>query len=197
MISDLKKLFETTTNNRHVAFTFGRFSVPHIGHGGLIKTLMKTAKEEGCEWFLFASKTHDHDRNPLTYQQKIEWLIKIFPILEEHLVTDYTIKTYLDTARFLFKEGFRSATVVVGEDDLDEIKNLLLKYNNTFDDDGFGYNFVPLNFVPALRKATATQARMDAIEGNEEQFYKDTGVNPKLKVDGLTLYQSIKYGMSK
>ncbi len=184
------------TNTKTVVFSFGRFSVPHRGHAGLIRTIIKNAKMQKCNWFLFASKTHDHHKNPLTYEQKISWLYKLFPILKNHLIEDEDVRTYLQAAEYLYKKGYRNAIIVVGEDDLKNIKELITKYNS-IDEEGNGYKYVSLHFIPAPRITSATIARLDVKEDNLEKFTKDTGVNSDLKVDGLNLFQTVKFGMDR
>jgi hypothetical protein len=193
----LTELFEQNkiTNPTHVVWSFGRFSVPHRGHSGLIRIIIKTAKTAKCNWRLFASKTHDSQRNPLTYAQKVSWLYKLFPVLKGHLVEDENVRTYLQAAEYLYKKGFRSATIVVGEDDIDNIRDLLTKYNS-IDEEGNGYKFAPITFIPAPRITSATIARLDVANNDPAKFQKDTGVDPSLKVDGETLFQAIKYGLS-
>src|SRR5271157_3818836 len=100
------KLFELfkpkLKNEGHVVWSFGRFSVPHKGHAALIRTIIKTAKTQGASWRLFASKTHDHKRNPLTYDQKVSWLYKLFPVLRGHLVENPDVRTYIQAGAYLY-----------------------------------------------------------------------------------------------
>jgi hypothetical protein len=185
------------TNKHHAVWCFGRFSVPHKGHAGLIRTMMRTAYKQSSTWFLFASKSHDHTRNPLSYEQKIKWLYKLFPILGDHLIEDESIRTYMQAAAYLYDQGYRTATVVVGEDDLADIKEMLTKYNGhqPEHEGGVYYHFTSLTFVPAPRITSATSAREDVMNNDIKSFTKDTGVSPATKVDGQNLFNTVKRGL--
>ncbi|AGS80951.1 cytidylyltransferase [Caulobacter phage Cr30] len=105
----------------HVAFTFGRFSIPHKGHGKLFEKLKEEAN--GGDFIAFASLSNDSERNPLVFEDKAYFVREFFNV-------------ELTPARTLFEaienlqKKYKSATFVVGEDRFVEFKKLLEKYSD-------------------------------------------------------------------
>ena len=176
-------------NIKKVAFTFGRLNPPHFGHHALIQTLQKTAQQQGCDWFLFVSAKTGDEKNPLTYEQKIWWIQALFPETKGHIINDASIKTPLIAATWLYKQGYRAATFVAGEDDMtsygDMIKggNAHGQKNPNSVKAGKGFIFNPLDFAISPRLASATNARRNVTDGDPEAFVRSIlgpKINPKL-----------------
>ena len=187
----MKNLSESN-NNPHISWAFGRMGVPHYGHAALIKTLTATAK--GGAWALFLSKSHDSKKNPLEYDEKLQWIYTLFPHTQGHVVEDKSIRTFLEAASYLYEKGFRSATFVAGEDDIIKMKKTLLEYNGKETASGY-YNFEPLTFMPAPRLTSSTNAREAAKAGDMEAFERATHVSPNITVNNKTLFQTVRDGM--
>ena len=67
-----------------------------------------------------------------------------------------------------------------------------------------GREHVVLNFVSSgerdpdagdISGISGTKARHAAEQGNEAEFQKATGVSPRVRVNGMTLYQSLRKAM--
>ena len=188
----LREIFEAPKNKKHVVFCFGRMNPPHYGHLSLISAVANNADKS--DWFVFTSKSQDRKKNPLPYANKIAWLRRLFPQLGKHLITDPTIKTYLQAASYLYSQGYTSATFIAGDDDLKLMQEPLEQYNGVRSRHG-EYNFQPLTFVANPRETSATSARIAAIEGDEEAFIKATGVASDITVNGLSLFQATRAGL--
>ena len=176
----------------HVSFFFGRLSPPHFGHRGLIQTTITSAKAGA--WAGFLSKSHDNKKNPLTYDQKLNWVYTLYPETKGHIVEDPSIKTFLQAAAYLYSKGFRSATFVAGEDDMAQMRPVLEKYNGKEMGHGF-YSFNPLTFMESPRLTSATNARQAAKDGDPDAFERATQVPQNLTVDGKTLFQTVRLGL--
>jgi hypothetical protein len=176
----------------HVSFFFGRLSPPHFGHRGLIQTTITSAKAGA--WAGFLSKSHDNKKNPLTYDQKLNWVYTLYPETKGHIVEDPSIKTFLQAAAYLHSKGFRSATFVAGEDDMAQMRPVLEKYNGKEMGHGF-YSFNPLTFMESPRLTSATNARQAAKDGDPDAFERATQVPQNLTVDGKTLFQTVRLGL--
>src|ERR1700679_2218713 len=116
------RLFEIE-QPKGVVFSFARMNPPHFGHLGLIQTMAKEAQRRGYDWKLFVSSKHEPEKNPLTYEQKVYWINKLFPEVKGHLVVDPSIKNPLTAATYLYTHGYRSAVFVAGEDDMEVYGN--------------------------------------------------------------------------
>lgn len=123
------KSFKTFTESHinEIVITFGRFQPPNIGHETLFQKVVKEA--QGKKYAIFASQTHDPKKNPLSYEDKIKFLRKIFPKYGRNIIEDKQIKTVLDAAVKLNKQGFTKLTLVCGSDRVKEFETLLNRYN--------------------------------------------------------------------
>ncbi len=81
---------------KHVAFAFGRFNPPTVGHKKLIDAVVN-ASNSG-DFYIFTSQSQDPDKNPLDYQTKVSFLKKLFPDIQDKIVYDNTIKNVLQAA---------------------------------------------------------------------------------------------------
>ena len=62
-------------SDSHIAFTFGRFNPPTIGHEKLINAV----KAAAGKYRIYISKTHNAVKNPLDYNTKMQYLNAMFP----------------------------------------------------------------------------------------------------------------------
>ena len=106
-------------------FSFGRMNPPTTGHGKLIKKVMSVAKKVGGIPMIYASKTEDKKKNPLTYKTKIAVLTNVFGNI---INTDTTIKTPFDVLEYLNDKKFSKVVFVVGSDRVVEFKRNMSKY---------------------------------------------------------------------
>jgi hypothetical protein len=182
------------TGGNHISFCFGRMNPPHYGHEGVINTVSATAK--GGSWAIFVSKSHDSNKNPLPYTEKVQWIYALYPQVRGHLVEDPAIKTVLQAAAHLFHKGFTSATFVAGEDDMEQMSRLLKDYNGV-EGKGHGYyKFEPLTFAVSARLTSATSARQAAKDNDPDAFERATRVPTNITVHGKTLFQAVRSGMN-
>ena len=183
----------TDQHSQHVSFCFGRLNPPHFGHQGLMQTVQTSAK--GGAWFIFVSKSHDNNKNPLSYPDKLKWISTLYPQVKGHLVPDPEIRTVLQAAAYLYGKGYRTATFVAGEDDMPQMRKLLEDYNGIEGKSHGMYAFDQLTFVESPRLTSATNAREAARNNDAEAFERATQVSPNIIVDGKTLMQAVRAGM--
>ena len=112
---------------KHATFTFGRFNPPTTGHQKLVDAVKKHAEATGGEHHIFASHSQDKAKNPLSFDEKVGFMKKMFPKTNVH--SSHTVKNVLDAAKHLQAKGVTHGTLVVGSDRVDEFHNLLSKYN--------------------------------------------------------------------
>jgi len=106
-------------------FSFGRMNPPTTGHGKLIKKVMSVAKKEKGIPMIYASKTEDKKKNPLTYKTKIAVLTNVFGNI---INTDTTIKSPFAVLDDLNDKKFSKVVFVVGSDRVAEFKRNMSKY---------------------------------------------------------------------
>lgn len=173
----IRDLFEDT--NKHVTFCFGRFNPPTLGH----KKLFDTMKKEGGEMKIFTSQSQDKKKNPLSYEQKIDYLRKLFPQYNGNIIEDRNLNVIHKVAAYLYDNGYRHATFVAGSDRFDAMKKILKDYNGVEGPHGM-YDFDTLDFknsgeredgAEGVEGISGTKAREAAVTGNVKDFTKYTG----------------------
>lgn len=181
---------------KHVAFAFGRFNPPTIGHKKLIDTVVDASN--GGNFYIFTSQTQDPDKNPLDYQTKVNFLKKLFPDIQDKIVYDITIKNVLQAADKLKANGYTDATFVCGSDRIPEFTKLLNAWNGMDKTPRFGI----LNIVSSgeredgaegVEGVSASMAR-EFVKNNDFESFKGTVPNnPQLAKE---LFDAVKQGMA-
>ena len=134
---------------REVYFTFGRMNPPTVGHGKVMDALaMKSGK---ADYKVFVSQSQDAKKNPLSYSDKIKHTRKMFPKHARNIMVDKSVKTAINAMVALYDQGYKSVTMVVGDDRITEFEVLLKKYNGTKARHGF-YNFKNIRIVSAGKR---------------------------------------------
>lgn len=123
---------------RTVYFTFGRMNPPTIGHGKLLDKLAQAAGRNPYRVFL--SQSNDKKDNPLTYNDKIKHVRKMFPKHARQVMVNKKVITPFHALSALYDEGFRKVVMVAGSDRIQEYDLRLNKYNGAKSKHGF-YNF--------------------------------------------------------
>ena len=113
---------QTAANNqedKHVAITFGRFNPPHAGHGKLLDAVKSHGGDSG-NYRIYPSRSQDHKKNPLSAQQKVDHMRKIFPSHKEKIQNNEAHRNIFDVMRDLHDEGHEPVTMLVGDDRVKE-----------------------------------------------------------------------------
>lgn len=181
---------------KHVAFAFGRFNPPTVGHKKLIDAVVNAA--DGGDFYIFTSQSQDPDKNPLDYQTKVNFLKKLFPDIQDKIVYDNTIKNVLQAADKLKASGYTNATFVCGSDRIPEFTKLLNTWNGMDKTPRFGV----LNIVSSgeredgaegVEGVSASMAR-EFVKNNDFESFKGTVPNnPQLAKE---LFDAVKQGMA-
>jgi phosphopantetheine adenylyltransferase len=135
---------EVIQEAKSVAFAFGRFNPPTIGHEKLIK---KVRSVPANDYRIFLSRSEDPQKNPLSPQEKLKIMKKMFPANASKIEINKT-NMVLDLATDLYKKGFKEIKMVAGSDRVREFETILKKYNNKTNRHGF-YNFDKIEVISA------------------------------------------------
>jgi len=184
--------------DRSVAFTFGRFNPPTIGHEKLIS---KVAMQPTNDYRIYVSRSYDGNKNPLKPNDKLLYLKKMFPKFASKIKLNPS-NMVLEILTDLYNLGYRSLTMVVGSDRINEFSTILKKYNNVKSRHGF-YNFNNIKVVSAGDRdpdeegaigMSASKLRTYAQTGDYSSFSK--GI-PNLSVkDKKDLFNDVRKGMN-
>lgn len=158
-------------SEKNLVVGYGRFNpiTGKNGHGKVYEKVLQLAAKNNCEGMIWTTSTQDNKKNPLKPEEKMKFLKKAFPKVDV-VLTKGTILNEL--AR---RSPINKFILVVGGDRIDEFKNLILKYNHG------DYDIKQLEVVSVgergNRAISATQMRKWALEGNKEEFFKNTSEN--------------------
>jgi len=142
---ELKSLSKITeARGRHIAFTFGRFNPPTIGHE---KLLNKVAAQRADQYIIYLSRSEDSAKNPLAFREKVAVMKRMFPRHAGKIAVSNSNKVF-DILIELYKKKFTEITMVVGSDRVREFDTIIKRYNGDKNKHGY-YNFDRISVVSA------------------------------------------------
>jgi len=177
---------------KRVVITFGRFNPPTIGHEKLIDAVAKIAGTD--DYKIFTSHTKDKKKNPLSSEQKVGYMKKMFPKHKNNIMLDTDLKTIIKVLQSLQGE-YSDLTLVVGSDRVSEMDTLIQRYNET------EYTFRTLETKSAGERdpdsddvsgMSASKLRVAAADNDLELFSKGM---PKSYKDSKELFNAVRKGM--
>ena len=178
---------------------FGRFNPPTIGHEKLLKAAATQAKREDADLAIYPSRTQDKKKNPLEPKTKIGFMKTMFPDYQENIFDDNNAKTIFDVLTAKYQVGYKSVTIMVGQDRLAEFQRLAQKYNGSD-----LYDFEEIKVVSAgardpdaddVSGMSASKLRAYAAEDDFTAFSK--GVPNKMTViQKKEMFNAVRKSMS-
>ena len=181
---------------KSVAFTWGRFNPPTIGHE---KVINKVKSQPTNDYKIFLSRSNDPKKNPLSPKDKLSIMKKMFPSHARNIEINQT-NMILDIATMLYKKGYSDVTMVAGSDRVREFENILTKYNGVSSRHGM-YNFDNIKVVSAGERdpdadgasgMSASKMRAAAAKGDIKSFEK--GLPRGADADGIM--KQVRKGMN-
>lgn len=181
--------------SKSVVFAFGRFNPPTTGHELLIKVVQKLAKSHNADHVIYASRTQDKKKNPLSVDRKIHYLKLMFKGVNFAAANDQE-RSFLEVAKSLNKK-YKNIIMVAGSDRVPEYEKLLNKYNHDL------FNYDTIQVVSAGERdpdaddasgMSASKMRAVAVKGNYTEFKK--GLPSSVRdIDGKLLMNEIRHAM--
>ena len=184
-------------NNKKIVFAFGRFQPPTIGHELLITSVKHIAEQQGADHAIYVSKTQDSKSNPLSVEQKIAYLRKMFPGVN-FVACDATVRTPIEAAKSL-NGKYQELIMVAGSDRVANFEKLLNDYN------GKEYQYAMLRVVSAGERdpdaddatgMSGTKMRAAAVADDLQTFMQGLPGTISEK-DAMNLMELIKQGLQK
>lgn len=163
--------------DKHIVTTFGRVNPPTIGHEKLFNHVKSLADSEGADHDIRVSHSHDKKKNPLSQDQKLHHLRKMFP--EHHFSgSSKESPSFLTHLKELHNKGYSHVTFVAGSDRVPEYQKLVDKYNKP-EKEGGEFHFKRIKVVSAGHRdpdaegaegMSASKMREHAQQGNYHSF---------------------------
>lgn len=181
--------------SKTVVFAFGRFNPPTTGHQLLVEFVKKLASQKRADHLIYASRSHDEKKNPLTLDRKLHYLGLMFPGTN-FAGASAAQPTFIQAAAAI-NSRYRNLVMVAGSDRVPEYKKILEKYN------GKDFNYDSIQVVSAGERdpdsddvsgMSASKMRALAQKGNFEQFKQ--GVPSRMRdIDARRMMNDVREGM--
>jgi len=176
---------------------FGRFNPPTVGHEKLLDATKRQAK--GGDYKIYPSRSEDPKKNPLSPDEKISYMRKMYPKHDERIVNDEDMRSIFDVLKKANEDGYSNVNIMVGADRQSEFEKLATKYNGEL------YDFGEINVISAgerdpdaegIEGMSASKLRKAAVDGDFSAF--KTGVPKALDDESAEkLFNTIRKKMGK
>ena len=185
---------ELLEDRSSIAFTFGRFNPPTIGHEKLVDAVKDAG---GSSYRVYVSQSHDSKKNPLDPTAKLGYLKTMFPGVKFELVG-----TVLKIVTGLHDEGWKNIILVVGSDRVADFERLLNDYNGVEDKPHGYYNFDSIEVKSAGQRdpdaegaegMSASKMRVAATEDDYNSFKNGL---PSGFRGGEEMFNAVRKGMN-
>ena len=186
---------KTEAKGKSIAFAFGRFNPPTIGHEKLINKVKSVPTND---YKIYLSRSEDPKKNPLSPKDKLSIMKKMFPSHARNIEINRT-NMVLDIATMLYNKGYTDVTMVAGSDRVREFEGILKKYNGVKSRHGL-YDFNTINVVSAGERdpdaegatgMSASKMRAAAAKGDLKSFQKGLPSG----VDAEDIMKQVRKGM--
>ena len=197
-LKSLSKIKEA--KGKSIAFTFGRFNPPTIGHEKLLNKLAQTRSDN---YYIFVSKSEDSSKNPLSFRDKIQAMKQMFPRHASHIIVSNSNQIF-EIVTDLYNRGVTDLSMVVGSDRVREFEDTIKKYNGVRSRHGY-YNFDSINIISAGERdpdadgatgMSASKMRAAAAKDDYDTFSKGLPSNFARSNQGLQLFKNVRKGMN-
>jgi hypothetical protein len=162
---------EQTGEKRFLTVAFGRFNPPTVGHEKLLDATKKQAG--GGAYKIYPSRSEDPKKNPLSADEKISYMRKMYPTHGERIINDEDMRSIFDVLTRAYEDGYTGINIMVGADRKAEFEKLANNYNGEL------YDFDEINVVSAgerdpdaegVEGMSASKLRKAAADGDFKTF---------------------------
>lgn len=171
-----------------IVVTFGRFNPPTIGHEESIRYAVKVAKENKADLAIVASKSQDKKKNPLSFERKIYWLIKMFPEYKKFFETDPTLKTPIAILKHYNQLGYQKLIYIAGSDRVKEFDILFHKYNGK----DYNYSSIDVRSSGERKEGVSASDVRKAVTDDDYTTFEKLVSNKLNAIEKQELYTELK-----
>ena len=156
------------TELKRVVFCWGRMNPPTIGHEKLINfTIDKAGRDP---WWVMATHSEGGEKNPISYENKIKYLKKMFPKHADHIYEGPASQTIIKVMQFL-QPDYDHVVGVVGADQYRWLSKLLPDRNGTDD-----YTFDKIEVMNAGGRDPDAKGAAGASSSKQKGFVRANNV---------------------
>lgn len=189
-----KQLVESLPS-KTIVFAFGRFNPPTTGHELLVRFVKKLAQQSRADHIIYASRSQDAKKNPLSVERKLHYLNLMFPGTNFKGANDQE-RTFIEAVKSLNKR-YKNLIMVAGSDRVPEYTKILEKYN------GIDFHFDSVKVVSAGERdpdaddasgMSASKMRALAAKGDFAQFKRGLPAAVR-EIDARRMMNDVREGM--
>ena len=190
----MKKFVDIAEAPKTVAFTFGRFNPPTIGHEKLINKLANIGADD---YKVYASHSQNPKKDPLQYAKKIAYMKKSFPKHKNNIVVSKA-RTFFEILAEL--NEYDNLIMVVGSDRVKEFEEGANKYNGVKSKHGY-YKFETIQVIsagerdPDAEGATGMSASKMRAAAQDNDFNSFKQGTPLSDAQAKKLYFDVRKSM--
>lgn len=179
-----------------IVFAFGRFNPPTSGHELVVKAVKKLAIMNKANYVIYASRTQNSKKDPLSLDKKLHYLNLLFPSTN-FVGASQSVPSFIQAVKELNKK-YKNLIMVAGSDRIAEYKQILEKYN------GKEYNYDSIQVISAGERdpdsdsasgMSATKMRAAASKGDYISFKKGLPSHVR-DIDAKLLMNDIRIGLN-
>jgi len=195
LMKNYKQFIKESPSKKTIVYSFMRVNPPTRGHELVISLVKKIANQHNADYVIYASRTQDKKKNPLSVDKKIHYLNLMFPNTNFKAANDKE-RTFIEVAKAL-NEKYKNIIMVAGSDRMSEYTRLLNTYN------GKEFNYDSIQVISAGERdpdaddvsgMSASKMRALASDGDYQGFKK--GLPTTLRdIDGKLLMNDVRHGM--
>ena len=153
---------------KRVVFCWGRMNPPTIGHEKLINfTIDKAGRDP---WWVMATHSEGGEKNPISYENKIKYLKKMFPKHADHIYEGPESRTIIKVMQYL-QPNYDHVVGIVGDDQFAWLNKLLPERNGTED-----YTFDKIEVLNAGARAADAKGVAGASSSKQKLFVKKNDI---------------------
>ncbi len=151
---------------KRVVFCWGRMNPPTIGHEKLINFTIDRAK--GDDWWVMATHSHSpgKEKNPISYDDKIKYLRKMFPKHADRIYKGKHSQTIITVMQYL-QPDYDHVVAIVGSDQYPWLSRFLPERNGTTD-----YTFDKIEVLNAGGRDPSAKGAAGASSSKQKEFVK-------------------------
>ena len=168
-----------------IVISSGNFNPPSINCLSIIEKASSLA--EGDSYRIYSSTDSDQDHQPLDYNEKIDFMRKMFTTHGRNIIRDINVKDPIDAVKKAHRDGYNKLTYVSDDDSIESYKTLFQvnKINELFE---YGVEVTGIGSKMISESMLVEKARNNDLKSFSKFI-------PKTYGDSIKLFNAVRVGV--